>query len=429
MPQEILIIEKLNLHRLKELIKILDEYLLPTYGDGYNRWKQKLSDDFKEGKKIALVAMIDNVVVGAAIYQSYPMVFQNVKTIELKTFLVVNKFRNHRLKVGSQLIDRVQYEAQRTGYNRIIVDAKHDNLIVPWLLGKGYKITNFTREFDFLSYKVEKKFSEIFTDDIDDPQLVLKYIMKQLQIFEPVALKGGWRPAYEGQLTIPSPCRNIKIGTRIRFCPETNEIKKFLKIDRKDKLIFFYVINYEVTKLPPEIVEQIRKINGNIIDSDDLKSILSAKFPIMKRTIPGDYCLSVLVYPGMIDRIKEKFDINKFKFVISGIMGNLLTKNSRIIFVSNVDYSVQGAAYYLSHHACEGRENTWEYCSNDTVFEKDEFMRWANIKKKFTVFELETIKSIPQPTPLKIDEQELILNKWVYYPYKMFMDNMEPQLK
>ena len=427
MPNQHLIIEKANWERFPAVLKLLDNYLPKIYTDSYKEWRKKLEDDFKKGRKVCIAALYNNELVGVIIYQQLSAYVSQERTLELKTILADKNYRRSPLHVGSNLLAAFHYELQRTGYTRVVAEAKFDQFVVPWLISKGYKVAYHHSDYGWLSYRLEKELPRMYVDDRNDSNLVLRWVVDVLGIknLKPIE---GIVPLFEGTMYLGSELVSSEVRARIKYCSDMAVLESCIKHDQSSSHIPFYLVNSPTSVIPKEIRDQVTKANGVIIGTDELTKLLGGQETPFSCSRAEKQCLAVLVYPEHFKRLVSRFTGKRFAYVGSGWYGALLSEESRVIFASSSDYRVLGAADYLKHQQTDGLEATWDSCGDLVIFDKEEFQRWVNIKRHMTILECDNLKTISPGAPLTIPGPQLPKDKWTYYPYEKFMEYIKGYL-
>lgn len=425
-------IEKVKWEQLENILKLLDKYLRSLYPETYEEWRTKFQSDFKKGRKVVLGAWYGHDLVGTLIYQRPTINAYPQNTVELKTILVDAEYRLTNLRnlhIGSKLLAKFHYELQRTGYTRSVTEAKYDLFVVPWLINKGYKVINYHYDYGWLSYRLELELPKIYTDDCDDPDLILPRVGEALGIknLHPIT---GMTSTFDGVMPLSERLDSSKLKVRIRYCQDLTVLKSFLHEDKKGLHVPVYILKSAPSvPLAPGIRDEVSRAKGIILRTNEVVKLLGSEFPLLSTPPTDTQCLSVLIYPDYFKRMVSLFVGGPFCYVATGWYGKLLGRDSRILFVSNSDFKVLGAAYYHRHKYSNGSEATLALCKDLTIFQKEEFERWANIKTHMTVFECDDLKKMAKGAPVYGERSpHLEKNKLAYYPYERFIEFIKGHL-
>ena len=416
------VIDKVNSEQFPAILEMLDKYLPPVFGDRYDGWRSQLETDFERGTKVAIGAWRNQELVGVVVFEKISSYFSSENTVELNTLLVDEEHRKNKLSIGAKLLDAFHYSLQRAGYMRVVVEARADQLLVPWLMSKGYKATYHHFEYGWLSYRLEIELRRIFADDRNDPNQVVRWVANELGI-QDLRETSGLLLRFDGTIEVGSKQVKTNVQARISFCPDESVLKSFVTGDDMSSCVSFYIINAVIDTLSQEVREQVAKKNSTIIGAAKLKLLLGEDITPFACSLAEKQCLVVLIYPSFFEKLISFYSGKRFAYVGNTWFGELLSEQSRIIFVSNIDYSVLGGAVYLKHTFTDGPEATWDISEGLTIFQNnEEFRKWANIKRHMTVIECKNLVAMPEgsqmiPGPL----DELKRDKWRYYPYDKYM--------
>ena len=171
--------------------------------------------------------------------------------------------------------------------------------------------------------------------------------------------------------------------------------------------------------------ERVRAANGTLWSLAQLNHIIGVASPACSHDGQSSYCLAVLVYPSIFERLASSFTDFDFRYVVSGWVGVLLTEVSRVIFVSNGDSRFLGTANYLGRQLCSSAEDAWVSAEEKLAFDEREFGRWAHMKKHLTLLSMRGLKRFKAGFMGGIDRSVIEQNKWCYLSYDEFMDLIE----
>ena len=233
------VIEKAETTDVAAILPLMDEYIGPIYQPSYVAWREKLVRDLGSGQKTALIAWDNRNIAGVAVYQRASRDFELQDTIEIKSLVVSSDYR--RRGVGKRLLGKCHYEIQRMGYQSVVIECRHDQPIVPWLLGKGYIVDGSHKDYGWLSYRLSIELPCVYTDDPEDEGTMALWIAARLGIESPQRIATRRNTMVQGLLHIGDGKMATSVLARVGFCSNADSVKSNV-LEDKGKCLPFYVL-------------------------------------------------------------------------------------------------------------------------------------------------------------------------------------------
>lgn len=362
----------------------------------FEGWLKKAQEEILGGTRVAIGIWKEKLIASSIVKLTAS------RTAELKSFFVDDDFRDQGY--GNRLFEETEMQCRKAGVARVITDTYTENTsIVEFFISKGFLIAG--REDLYgngrYSYILSKTLNpEYFGDPYDWEELGEWYLRTRLS-----AINVEDHPIVN----------NRKFDRHMRVTMGTYPLEALIEIkDQKVDMDNVEILHKKCTEsnyhlavfVAREFTERATNYahqHGVIIfDSKDIARTLG-RDPATFREGP---------ITGMVVAIKPKYlrEILKrklpFYYVKGGPTGKFLDKGHIIIFYTTAPEKSITTIGKVKSVKLGAPGAVWESISNNTVFSKKEFFRFASIKERILAIELSEIWRI---SPIEGEELDKII--------------------
>ena len=374
----------------KSEINQLDNLLVPHLSRRYpnfEEWLGKAKEEIEKGIRFAFGEWISDRLISTVILR--PTVSN---TVELKSLFVDPKFQ--KLGHGDILYKEAEKQCLKMGFKKIIVDAfDEDEDIIIFLIGRGYKI--YGREDLYgsgrYSYLLSKDLKPMYTGDPFDWEEIAKWLIENYLGFEIV----------ETHPIIEQRALDFKIRKVINEKFEISglvEVKDTI-IDQDTVSVLYHKTidaGYHIPilvgrKFKKRAINFAEKKSVVLINEEDIQEITEWKPPnITREAING---IILPIKPEFYEKILRK-GLKQFVYFKGAPFGKFLERNDKILFYVESPRK-EISAYGEVVEICIGSpEVQWSKFGDISVFEKDDFWRFARTKRKILAIKMTDFKEI-----------------------------------
>ncbi|MDY0387165.1 MAG: GNAT family N-acetyltransferase [Methanolobus sp.] len=371
---------------IDELDRLLVPYLSKKYPN-FEFWLQKAKDGIKEGNRIAFGEWEYGKLVSTIILK--PTISG---TVELKSLFVDPDFQG--IGRGTQIYDIAEKQCLKMNFKKIVVDTFcHDNDIVHFLIGNGYKI--YGKEDLYgngnESYLFSKTLKPKYVGDPYDWEAITEWLIENHFGFEVV----------EVHPIIKSRALDFSIKKKINSKFEIKgliEVKDTL-VDQDPVLMLYqkaldggyHVPIFIGRKFKSRAIDFAKNKGVILIDEDGIKEISGLRPPEMsKKDIRG---ILLPIKPEFYQNIVLQ-KLKEFVYFKGAPFGKFLKPGDSIIFYvesPRKEISAQGLVKSIS---IDKPEIQWESYGKRSVFDQKDFFRFAKSKREILAIEINDFKEI-----------------------------------
>jgi len=375
----------------------LQDLLVPKLKDDYphfEQWLSKAQKEISEGSRIAIGIWKEKLIATAIIKLTAS------KTAELKSFFVDDDFRDQ--SYGNSLYKEMERQCRKADVTKILVDTYIDNK-------------------QMVEFFISKEFVVAGKEDLYGNGR-LSYILSKTLIPKYLGDPYDWEELGEWYLKASLNATNIKNHPKVlnrkfdrhmRIKIGNYNLEALVEIkDQKVDLDIVEILHKKCTEsnynLPifvaREFTERAKKYakeHGIIIyNSNDIAKFLGEK-PIQFREgeIGG---MVVSIKPEYIKRMHDSKA--PYYYIKGGPIGKTLKKGHIIVFYNTApNKNITTLGRVVSIKVGSSAE-IWKYAGGKSVFSKEEFYRFASIKKTILSIKLDKIWKIKPIEGEKLDK-------------------------
>lgn len=380
----------------EEEILQLRDLLVPKFKNDYPNfdiWLEKAQKEISQGIRIAIGIWKEKLIATSIVKLTAS------KTAELKSFFVDIDFRDQGY--GNSLYEETEMQCRKAGVTRIITDTYADNIpMVEFLISKGFLVAGKEDLYGTgrCSYILSKHLNpEYFGDPYDWEELGEWYLQARLN-----AIKIKDHPIAND--------RRFDKHMRIVIGSYSLDILVEIKDERVD-LDNVEILHKKCTEsgyhlsifLAREFTERATKYANShgviIFDNKDIAKILGRQPPQFREgPISG---MVVSIKPKYLKKILEHRP--PYYYIKGGPIGKFLKKGHIIVFyTTEPERNVTTLGKVESIKLGTPRE-IWGSVGQKTVFDKEEFFRFASIKQNILAIELSEVWEISPIEGNKLD--------------------------
>lgn len=374
----------------KSEINQLDNLLVPHLSRRYpnfEEWLGKAKEEIEKGIRFAFGEWISDRLISTVILR--PTVSN---TVELKSLFVDPKFQ--KLGHGDVLYKEAEKQCLKMGFKKIIVDAfDEDEDIIIFLIGRGYKI--YGREDLYgsgrYSYLLSKDLKPMYTGDPFDWEEIAKWLIENYLGFE----------IAETHPIIEQRALDFKIRKVINEKFEISglvEVKDTI-IDQDTVSVLYHKTidaGYHIPilvgrKFKKRAINFAEKKSVVLINEEDIQEITEWKPPnITREAING---IILPIKPEFYEKILRK-GLKQFVYFKGAPFGKFLERNDKILFYVESPRKEISAYGEVVEISIGSPEVQWSKFGDISVFEKDDFWRFARTKRKILAIKMTDFKEI-----------------------------------
>lgn len=374
----------------KSEIDQLDNLLVPNLSKRYpnfEKWLEKAKEEIEKGIRIAYGEWYSDKLISTAILR--PTISN---TVELKSLFVDPDYRG--MGFGGGLYDEAEKQCLKMGFKKITVDAfDEDKIIILLLIGRGYKI--YGREDLYgvgrFSYLLSKDLKPQYTGDPFDWEDIAKWLIQNYLGFEII----------ETHPIVGERALDFSIKKVIN---EKFEIFGLVEVKDMDvdqdpvSMLYqktldagYHIPVFVGRKFKKRSISFAKKKGVILINEKDILEITEWVPPDITKEDIGGAILPIK--PEFYEKILRK-NRNEFVYFRGTSVGKFLKTNDIIVFYvesPRKEISAHGVVIEISINSPDIQ---WKKFSNDSVFEKDDFWRFARKKKEILAIRLTGFKEI-----------------------------------
>jgi len=374
----------------KSEIDQLDNLLVPNLSKRYpdfEKWLKKAKEEIEKGIRIAFGKWYSDRLISTVILR--PTISN---TVELKSFFVDPDYQ--KVGHGDSLYKEAEKQCLKMGFKKITVDAfDEDKDIIIFLIGRGYKI--YGREDLYgvgrFSYLLSKDLKPQYTGDPFDWEDIAKWLIQNYLGFEIIET----HPIVEQRALDFSIKKVINEKFEIFGLVEVKD----MDVDQDPVSILYqktldagyHVPVFVGRKFKKRSINFAKKKGVILINEKDIHEITEWEPPdITREDIRG----AILpIKPEFYQKILKK-DLKQFVYFRGTSVGKFLKNNDRVIFYVESPRKEISAHGVVIETSINSPDVQWAKFSNESVFEKDDFWKFAQTKKEILAIRLTDFKEI-----------------------------------
>ncbi len=384
----------------KSEIDQLDNLLVPHLSKKYpnfEKWLEKVKEEIEIGVRIAFGEWISDSLISTVILK--PTISN---TVELKSLFVNPKFQ--KTGHGPRIYEIAERHCLKMGFKKIIVDAfcEDDDMII-FLISHGYTIYGREDLYDVgrFSYLLSKNLRPQYIGDPFDWEEIARWLIENYLGFEIVET----HPVVEQRALDFSIKKVINEKFEILGLVEVKDTD----VDQ-DPVSMLYTktldAGYHVPvfvgrKFKKRSTDFAKKKGVILINEKDICRITEWKPPeLTKGEIRG---IILPIKPEFYEKILRK-GLKRFVFFKGALFGKFLKSDDKIIFYVESPRKEISAFGVVTDVSVNSPEMQWSKFSKDSVFEKEEFWRFARTKREILAIRLTDFKEIEPLDEKKLKE-------------------------
>jgi predicted transcriptional regulator/GNAT superfamily N-acetyltransferase len=384
----------------KSEIDQLDNLLVPHLSKKYpnfEKWLEKVKEEIEIGVRIAFGEWISDSLISTVILK--PTISN---TVELKSLFVDPKFQ--KTGHGPCIYEIAERHCLKMGFKKIIVDAfcEDDDMII-FLISHGYTIYGREDLYDVgrFSYLLSKNLRPQYIGDPFDWEEIARWLIENYLGFEIVET----HPVVEQRALDFSIKKVINEKFEILGLVEVKDTD----VDQ-DPVSMLYTktldAGYHVPvfvgrKFKKRSTDFAKKKGVILINEKDICRITEWKPPeLTKGEIRG---IILPIKPEFYEKILRK-GLKRFVFFKGALFGKFLKSDDKIIFYVESPRKEISAFGVVTDVSVNSPEMQWSKFSKDSVFEKEEFWRFARTKREILAIGLTDFKEIEPLDEKKLKE-------------------------
>ncbi|MDO8725403.1 MAG: GNAT family N-acetyltransferase [Candidatus Methanoperedens sp.] len=374
----------------KSEIDQLDNLLVPNLSKRYpnfEKWLEKAKEEIEKGIRIAFGEWFSDRLISTVILR--PTISN---TVELKSLFVEPKFQ--KLGHGDHLYEEAEKQCLKMGFKKITVDAfDEDEDVIIFLIGRGYKI--YGREDLYgvgrFSYLLSKELKPQYTGDPFDWEEIAKWLIQNHLGFEIIDV----HPVVEKRALDFSIKKVINEKFTIFGLVEVKDTE----IDQDPVSILYqktletgyHVPVFVGRKFKERAIDFAAKKGVILINEKDILKITKWEPPDIKREDIGGIILPIK--PEFYQKILRK-GLSQFVYFKGAPFGKFLKKNNKIIFYVESPRKEISAYGVIVDVSINSPEQQWDRFNKDSVFEKEDYWRFAMTKREILAIKIANFKEI-----------------------------------
>jgi predicted transcriptional regulator/GNAT superfamily N-acetyltransferase len=384
----------------KSEIDQLDNLLVPHLSKKYpdfEKWLEKVKEEIEIGVRIAFGEWISDSLISTVILK--PTISN---TVELKSLFVDPKFQ--KTGHGPRIYEIAERHCLKMGFKKIIVDAfcEDDDMII-FLISHGYTIYGREDLYDVgrFSYLLSKNLRPQYIGDPFDWEEIARWLIENYLGFEIVET----HPVVEQRALDFSIKKVINEKFEILGLVEVKDTD----VDQ-DPVSMLYTktldAGYHVPvfvgrKFKKRSTDFAKKKGVILINEKDICRITEWKPPeLTKGEIRG---IILPIKPEFYEKILRK-GLKRFVFFKGALFGKFLKSDDKIIFYVESPRKEISAFGVVTDVSVNSPEMQWSKFRKDSVFEKEEFWRFARTKREILAIRLTDFKEIEPLDEKKLKE-------------------------
>ena len=384
----------------KSEIDQLDNLLVPHLSKKYpnfEKWLEKVKEEIEIGVRIAFGEWISDSLISTVILK--PTISN---TVELKSLFVDPKFQN--MGYGPRIYEIAEQQCLKMGFKKIIVDAFcEDDDVIIFLISRGYKIYGREDLYDVgrFSYLLSKNLRPQYISDPFDWEEIARWLIENYLGFEIVET----HPVVEQ--------RALDFGIK-KVINEKFEILGLVEVKDTDvdqdqvSMLYqktldagYHVPVFVGRKFKKRSTDFAKKKGVILINEKDICRLTKWKPPeLTKGEIRG---IILPIKPEFYEKILRK-GLKRFVFFKGAPFGKFLKSDDKIIFYVESPRKEISAFGVVTGVSVNSPEMQWSKFSKDSVFEKEEFWRFARTKREILAIGLTDFKEIKPLDEKKLKE-------------------------
>lgn len=393
LSNENLITRLLSESEIDQLDRLLIPYLSKKYPN-FESWLQKAKSDIKEGNRIAFGEWAFGKLVSTIILK--PTISG---TVELKSLFVDPDFQG--MGRGPQIYEIAENQCLKMNFKKIIVDTFcEDNDIVHFLIGNGYKI--YGKEDLYgngnESYLFSKTLKPQYVGDPYDWEAITKWLVENHFGFEVVEV----HPIVKKRALDFSIKKTINSNFEIKGLIE---VKDTLVDQDPVSMLYqksvdggYHVPIFIGREFKSRAVDFAKEKGVILIDGKGISEISGLQPPdISKKGIRG---ILLPIKPEFYQKIILQ-NLNKFVYFKGAPLGKALKKGDSIVFYVESPRKEISAYGTVTSISIDKPEIQWKSFGKKSVFDKKDFIRFANSKREILAIE---IKDFVEINPIEHNE-------------------------
>ncbi|QSZ66363.1 GNAT family N-acetyltransferase [Methanofollis aquaemaris] len=385
----------------EEEISQLENLLVPILTNEYpnfSKWLEKVQIEITNGSRFANGIWKEKLIATSIIKLTASGI------AELKSFFIDPNFQHSGY--GNDLYDDTETQCRKAGVKRIISYIYTDDTpMIEFLISKGFLISGKedlygnSRESYILSKALDP---EYFGDPFDWEGLGEWYLQTRLN-----AINIKDHPLVNDRRFD----RHMMISLGDYSIHALVEVKD-QKVDLDPVSILHKHCNESEYHLPifiarefTERAENYAKKNAVIIfNSRDIAQYLGRKTPVICEGTPKGMIVSIK--PDYLERLLRQDP--PYYYIKGGPSGKSLKAGQTLVFYSTAPEKCVKALGKIRSVTVGTPDEIWNMYNQNLVLSKEEYFRFASIKQKILVIELNDVSEI---TSIKEDELDTIISK------------------
>ena len=384
----------------KSEIAQLDDLLVPHLSKKYpnfEKWLEKAKEEIEMGVRIAFGEWASDSLISTVILK--PTISN---TVELKSLFVDPKFQ--KTGHGSRIYEIAERQCLKIGFKKILVDAFcEDDDVIIFLISHGYTIYGRDDLYGAgrFSYLLSKNLRSQYIGDPFDWEEIARWLIENYLGFEIVET----HPVVEQRALDFSIKKVINEKFEILGLVEVKDTD----VDQ-DPVSMLYTktldAGYHVPvfvgrKFKKRSTDFAKKKGVILINEKDICRITEWKPPeLTKGEIRG---IILPIKPEFYEKILRK-GLKRFVFFKGALFGKFLKSDDKIIFYVESPRKEISAFGVVTDVSVNSPEMQWSKFSKDSVFEKEEFWRFARTKREILAIGLTDFKEIKPLDEKKLKE-------------------------
>lgn len=374
----------------KSEIDQIDNLLVPNLSKRYpnfEKWLEKAKEEIEKGIRFAFGEWYSDRLISTVILR--PTIS---KTVELKSLFVDPDYQ--KVGHGDLLYKEAEKQCLKMGFKKITVDAfDEDKDIINFLIGHGYKF--YGREDLYgvgrFSYLLSKDLKPQYTGDPFDWEDIAKWLIQNYLGFEIIKI----HPIVEQRELDFSIKKVINEKFEIFGLVEVKD----MEIDQ-DPVSMLYQKTLEAgyhvpvfigRKFKKRAINYAEKKGVILINEEDIHKITEWEPPNIKREeIEG---IILPIKPEFYQKMLHK-GLKQFVYFKGAPFGKYLKKNHKIIFYVESPRKEISAYGVVVDVSINSPEFQWNKFSRVSVFEKEDFWRFARTKREILAIKITDFKEI-----------------------------------
>lgn len=408
MVEEVIISRILTKPEIDQLDNLLMPHLSKRYPN-FEKWLEKAKEEIDKGIRFAFGGWLSERLTSTVILR--PTISN---TVELKSLFVDPKFQG--FGQGDRLYEEAEKQCLKMGFKKIIVDAFcEDDVVIIFLISRGYKI--YGREDLYgvgrFSYLLSKDLKPIYTGDPFDWEEIAKWLIENYLNFEVIET----HPIIDERALDFSIKKSINEKFEILGLVEVKDTEVDSDpveiLFNRTKAAGYHVPIFVGRKFKRRAINFAKKNGVVLINEEVIHQITQWEPPeIKKDEIRG---IILPIKPEFYEKILRK-GFKEFVYFKGAPFGKSLHENDTIIFYVESPRKEVAAYGTVIEVSMGSPETQWKNFNKDSVFEEEEFFRFARTKREILAIKLtkfNEIKPIDEKTLKGIIPQKLLSGSYI----------------